>query len=244
MRILVVDDEPLVLEDSVYTIKKAYPSAEIVTAGNYSQALNAAKETVDVAFLDIEMPGKSGMELAKELQRTNEQINIIFLTAYPQYALDAYQLLASAYLLKPVSEVDVKKVMSSLRYEVKEQMTVRCFGFFTAYYNGKEINFRREKEKELLAYLVARNGESASTEEICNALWPEDAASKKDYYWKVLSELRKDLEKIGASNILICGKNSYYLDESMVSCDYFNYLDGIMDSWNEQFMSQYGGWTE
>lgn len=244
MRILVVDDEPLVLEDSVKTIKKACPGADIVTAGSYMEALEVAKSKIDVAFLDIEMPGKKGTELAAQLQQINGQINIIFLTAFPQYALEAYRLLASAYLLKPINLKEVQKVMAALRYEVKEQMTAHCFGIFSVYYNGQEVSFRREKEKELLAYLVARNGESASGDEICKALWPEDTIAKKDYFWKVLSDLRKDLEIIGASNVLVCGRNSYYLDKSLVTSDYFHYLDGLVDSWNEEFMSQYSGWAE
>lgn len=244
MRILVVDDEPLVMEDSVEIIQKACPGADIVTAESYREALEATKRNIDVAFLDIEMPGKSGMELAAELQRVNEQINIVFLTAFPQYALEAYQLLASAYLLKPVSLQEVQKVMATLRYDVKEQMKASCFGLFTVCYNGKEIYFRREKEKELLAYLIAKNGESASSEEICKALWPEDDVIKKDYFWKILGELRKDLGKIGAGNILVSGRNSYYLDKSMVTSDYYNYIDGLADSWNEEFMSQYSGWAE
>lgn len=244
MRILVVDDEPLVLEDSVETIKKACPGAYIVAAGSYSEALKVAQSKVDVAFLDIEMPGKKGTELALELQRMNGCINIIFLTAFKQYALDAYQLLASAYLLKPVSLQEVQKVMSALRYDVKEQMSARCFGIFKIYYNGKEIAFRREKEKELIAYLVARNGASASSEEICKALWPEDDTVKKDYFWKVLSELRKDLGQIGTENVLVCGRNSYYIDKSLLSCDYYNYIDGLVDSWNGEFMTQYSVWAE
>ena len=210
----------------------------------------------DVAFLDVEMPGMTGLELAEELQKKQSNITIVFVTAFPQYALDAYKLLASDYCLKPLSVEAVKKTMENLRYSIedKEQeiekkekkFSVICFGDFNIFdKEGNPVIFKREKAKELLAYLISKNGVPASSTEICDALWGDMTGNIQNYFWKVTSELRKTLKDIGGEDILVQGRRQYYIDTSKIDCDYMLYLEGKYDKeWNEKFMEQYGMWAE
>lgn len=241
---MVVDDEPLVLEDSLETIKEACPGAEIVSADNYRDALKEGKRICDVAFLDIELPGMNGLLLAEELKKYNPEINIIFLTAYSQYAVASYKIHASDYLLKPVSKDAVENAMANLRYKVKNRLCATCFGIFTAEINGEPLEFHREKEQELLAFLIAMKGDSVSGSQICAALWPETGDSKKDYFWKILSELRKDLSEAGVEDVLLCAKDSYSVDVTGIDCDFYRYLGGFNKNWNGRFMEQYSIWAE
>lgn len=104
MRIMIVDDEPMVLEETKEIVQMTKPKAEIISAGNYIQALDLAKEIrIDVIFLDIEMPGMNGLELAKRLKDIYSDTNIVFVTAYSQYAIDAFDMFASGYLIKPIT---------------------------------------------------------------------------------------------------------------------------------------------
>ena len=105
MRILLVDDEELQLLRLTEAVKKALPADNVfLSYANPVLAWEENKETpVDIAFLDIDMPVINGILLAKKLKIVNPQVNVIFVTAYNEYALDAYKLHASGYVTKPVN---------------------------------------------------------------------------------------------------------------------------------------------
>lgn len=118
--ITVIDDEPIMLEENKEIILQAKPDADITIADNYIDALRLAeKESFDVAFLDIEMPGMSGIELAKKLKDIKPYLNIIFVTAYTDYALEVHSLYVSGYLLKPIKKEDVVTALDNLRNPIK-----------------------------------------------------------------------------------------------------------------------------
>ena len=105
MKVLVVDDEPLARERLLRLLDKLLPDATVEEAGNGSQALSmVATLQPDLVMLDIRMPGMDGIEVATHLQELKEPPAIIFCTAYDQYALQAMDNQAVAYLLKPVRE--------------------------------------------------------------------------------------------------------------------------------------------
>ena len=102
MNILIVDDEVSALRDLARTIEKTVQDAEIKKADRALDALSLCREQeFDVVFLDIRMPGKDGLELAKEIKQVRPLINIIMVTAYQQYLYDAVKLYVSDYILKP-----------------------------------------------------------------------------------------------------------------------------------------------
>ena len=93
MNILIVDDEVTALRDLAREMKKVVPDAVVKMVDEAEAALTLVKDQeYDVAFLDITMPGKDGLTLAKEMKGIRPMINIVMVTAYPQYALDAVKL--------------------------------------------------------------------------------------------------------------------------------------------------------
>ncbi len=115
--VILVDDEKIILSGGLGTLREALPDAEIAGFATAGEALRFAHENqVDVAFLDIELRSGSGLTLAKELRKINPKINIIFLTSYREYALDAWELDSSGYILKPLTVERVLHEMSVLRY--------------------------------------------------------------------------------------------------------------------------------
>lgn len=104
MRILLVDDEPLALERLSFALR-AIPDVEIV--GTASDGFQAREKIAalkpDLAILDIQMPGLSGIDLAQALADTARPPEIMFVTAFNRFALDAFNVEAVDYLLKPVS---------------------------------------------------------------------------------------------------------------------------------------------
>ena len=119
MKILLVDDEELQLIRLESAARKVLPQdCEFLCYTNPVQAYEENTETkIDIALLDIETPGINGTQLAKKLKSVNPLVNIIFVTAYDTYALDAYKLHASGYITKPVTESKIKEELEGLRYK-------------------------------------------------------------------------------------------------------------------------------
>ena len=180
MRVLLVDDEELQLLRLTEAVKSALPDEkEVLSYTNPVLAWEENKKTpVDVAFLDIDMPVINGIMLAKKLKTVNPQLNVIFVTAYNNYALDAYKLHASGYVTKPVNVDKIKEELEGLRYPVElartKNLQVKCFGNFEVFKDGVPVKFSRTKSKELFAYLVDREGAAVNVNELNAILWEED----------------------------------------------------------------------
>ncbi|CAG9295733.1 LytTR family two component transcriptional regulator [Celerinatantimonas diazotrophica] len=124
MRAIIVEDEPLAQQELAFLIEK-YSQIEVV--GCFDDGLEAFKflqsNEVDIAFLDINVPSIDGMLLAKNIHQFARRPYIVFTTAYKEYAVDAFELEAFDYLLKPVSEKRVQGVLNKLEQACKTQPT-------------------------------------------------------------------------------------------------------------------------
>lgn len=105
VNVLLVDDEIPALENLREIVSDYMPTANIFAFDNYLEAYEVAqKNIISIAILDVEMAGKNGVELGQMLKEVNPKLNIIFATAYADYALDAARLFSSGYVLKPVTK--------------------------------------------------------------------------------------------------------------------------------------------
>ena len=110
MRIIAVDDEKIALEARSGAIKAIAAEDEVISFRYPEEAIEYVKEnSCDIAFLDIEMAGMSGVELAEELKKYNSEVNIVFCTGYGNYRDKAFELHASGYLMKPITPEKVKR---------------------------------------------------------------------------------------------------------------------------------------
>lgn len=136
MRVAIIDDEVHCVEGLVLHLRDKFPDAEIVFKSTRpEEALELLPATrPDLLFLDVEMPGMNGFELLDQL--SNESYDVIFTTAYSQYAAQAFKAKAVNYLLKPIDEMELQEAILQWREEreVKE-------------------NLSAEKIKELLNYM-------------------------------------------------------------------------------------------
>ena len=120
MKILALDDEKNSLKMLERVIRLAEPAAELMCTTDYDAALLWAQEqNPDITFLDIEMQGLSGLNAARELKRMNPRVNIIFVTGYSQYAMEAISLHSSGYILKPADATDIRRELDNLLYPAK-----------------------------------------------------------------------------------------------------------------------------
>jgi len=105
LRLLAVDDEPPALDDLAYLLRADRRVADVRTAGDAVSALKVLETgDVDGVFLDIRMPGLTGLDLARLLGRFATPVPVVFVTAHDDSAVEAFSLRAVDYLLKPVRE--------------------------------------------------------------------------------------------------------------------------------------------
>ena len=254
MHIIATDDEQSALNVLMGAIKEAVPSATVHGFRNPLEALTFMGETkCDIAFLDIQMREMSGIILAKKLKEIHPKVNIVFVTGYSQYANEAFALHASGYVYKPVTADKIITEMENLRHPVKWKETGICintFGNFELIVNGEEVSFGREKSKEMLAYLVDKQGRSATRKELAAVLFEREDYSRttQNYLSKIIKELVNGLEQVGAEQILKRGLNSYSVDVDAFDCDLYAYEkdDATPDELNRfqgEYMKQYS-WAE
>ena len=253
MKILVVDDEPAAVRDLSMVLNDVSEDFDIDSAGDAPEAISLCeKHSYDVLFVDIDLPGMSGLNLAKRIKELHPAANIIMVTAYPQYALDAHKLFVSGYILKPAMENDIKAVLSNLRYPVASEQSglyVRCLGDFEAFYDGEPIRFHRSKTKELFAYLVDRRGSVVSGSMLRAILWEDDTGDGErlsNYFSQLTRDIKNTLEKLGCDDVLKISRNAYAIVPEKISCDYYRAIERDPDFWshyNGEYMNQYS-WGE
>lgn len=252
VNILLVDDEFPALCNLKEIVEDLMPNANIFAFDNYVEAYETAKEnTISIAILDVEMPGINGVELGKRLKEINREINIIFATAYNEYAFDATQLFNSGYVLKPISKKDIQDQFNNLRYPlamVERKLVIRCFGLFEVYYKGRPVQFERQKSKEMLAYLVDRQGARATVGELSSVLYEncDDEQKNRQNLYSAWYSLKRALKSIDFEEVLIHSQNAYAIDASKVDCDYYKYLqrdETAIHSFRGEYMHQYS-WAE
>lgn len=255
MLLFALDDEPLLAETLERAILEAEPRADVRTFHRATQALCAMeKENLrpDAVFLDIEMPGMTGLELAKRIKDISPMTNIIFVTGYERYAVQAMTLYPSGYILKPVTTERIRMELDNLRHPVqlpkKHRMRCQCFGNFDVFIDDKPLTFGRKKTKEILAYLVDRQGASCTRGELISILWGDEPVTDlvRGNLRSHLYTLRTTLAKVGLEDILVMNKWDIAIRADEIDCDYYDYLRCIPEAVNlyhGEYMSQYS-WAE
>ncbi len=115
--IIIVDDSKPVLIDSVSVMQQVIPNAEIMGFTWPQEALDYARTNrVDLAVLDIELGCASGLDLCRALIEANSRTNVVYLTAYPDYSLEAWDTEACGFMVKPLTPEGVRKQLKRLRY--------------------------------------------------------------------------------------------------------------------------------
>ncbi len=229
IRAIAVDDEKLSLM-RIERILREIPGVRFLEAyQNPSEA--AAHDAVleaDVAFLDVEMPELDGLALSELLVEKNPNLEVIFVTAHEKYALQAYQLNAIGYLLKPVQFDDVRRHIERVsRYKriVRERQAAaphfKVFGQFYLFIQPNEVAaFRTEKTEELLALLLSQRGKPVSRDYICALLWPDmtEERAVRNFHTTAYN-IRNRFCETGITDILLRNLDSYRINSDRVTSD-------------------------
>ena len=189
---IAVDDEALMLGALAAAIEASPDITEVAKFSDCEEALEFIKtHHADVAFLDINMRGMGGLSLAEKIIASRPNCKIVFCTGYEEYAIPAFKLHASGYLMKPISAEDVQGEIDNIKGILQKEklLTVQCFGNFEVYAKNGTLVFKRLKTKELFAFLIDRNGAGVTAKQICAVLFPDDS-NDEDYthlfgHWSV-----------------------------------------------------------
>ena len=245
---IAVDDEILMLGALVKAISASPDIKEVVKFSDCDAALAFAKDNrADVAFLDINMRGMGGLALAEKILEVRPECKIVFCTGYEEYAIPAFKLHASGYLMKPISANDVQAEIDNIKglRQKEKPLTVRCFGNFEVYAKNEKLTFKRLKTKELFAFLIDRNGAGMTAKQICAVLFPDDTDDTKNaaYLRQLVMDLKNTLKSVGAENVLRHETPCYRVDTSLIQCDYLSYLETGKPEFRGEYMAQYS-WAE
>ena len=150
MRAIAVDDELYMLEALEEAVRASSDIERVEGFTACSAALAyAAENRIDIAFLDINMRGIGGLGLAEKLTALQPRCKIVFCTGYEEYAVSAFQLHVSGYLMKPITPEAVQKEINHIKgvRAAEKLLTVKCFGNFEVLYDGKVFLLNGKKQK-------------------------------------------------------------------------------------------------
>lgn len=249
MRAICVEDEPLTLEYTAELCGKLNPPVHVECFTDAKSALTWIQDNpVDLALLDINMPDMNGIVLAARIKERWPDANILFLTAYREFAFDAFSVHPSGYLLKPVTLDALQKEIDYTRSAHPRMGAAHIqavtFGNFELLVDGVLVEFKRSKAKELLAYLIDRQGTSVTRAEISAVLFEDELYdhSRQKYLDVIIRSLRSTLLEYGADELLQARRKGLRIDPALLDCDMYRFCKGDADavrSYRGEYMSSY-----
>ncbi|GAA3402314.1 response regulator [Paenibacillus hodogayensis] len=243
MKAILVDDEMLALR---YLEKKLVVNGQIEVIGKYldvEEALEAVTElSPDVIFLDIDMPGLSGIEAAELLAEKAPATSVVFITAYEEYALKAFELNAVDYLLKPVEDERLSRTVLRLSSRMQSRMQskqeteenrpamLRCFQIMEFDLDKPEaIPWRTTKAQELFAYLVHYRDSLVRKDVLLELLWPEvDVKRGNTQLYTAVYQIRKTMDALGIDIRIVSFEKGYRLELNGMKLDVEEWERGVM----------------
>ncbi len=221
---MLIDDEESAV-DYLEILLSEMSGIEIV--GKYTNPLLALEEFLqvrpDVVFVDVQMPGIQGMELAARMRALVADVGILFTTAYSEYAIDAFEMNATDYLLKPFTKDRLANAVARIQQQTSQnqgsqdpvrssiQMMGGLYLHAPSIKNGV-IPWRTNKVKELCAFMLHHSCKTLKSDEIIEAVWPDsDPVNARAYLYTCLSFLRKNLKEYDMPMEVVKYGNSGYM---------------------------------
>jgi two-component system LytT family response regulator len=233
LKAFIIDDDMPSIKILEYFLKE-YDIVEI--AGCFTDPLTALEQFKEkmpqLVFLDINMHQLNGMDTALRIIEMNPDTDIIFTTAYDNFAVDAFEINAADYIVKPIIKARFDKSMERIIKKTQNapvtngKLYIRCFGKFSIYWQNKEpIKWRTEKSKELAALLICSGGQEVTRDEIIEHLWADTDMDRAIHYLhNSIYYIRKSFSDYGIdrSYLKISGNYSVVMGDD-VECDYERY---------------------
>lgn len=241
---VLVDDERLALMKLEYMLKDLKEINIIGSFTDSTEAIQAVSNSIpDVIFLDIDMPEINGLQAAEMMQKVCPTADIVFVTAYNNYAVEAFELNALDYVLKPVrndrlvktiQRVENRLALSPKIIKPAVEMTIRCFPSLRFEREGQpliNLRWRTSKAQELFAYLLHNRNRFVSKDTLLDLLWPEYNLKKAStHLYTTIYQIRQTLKQsqIELSINNISGGEGYTLETGSMVLDVAEWENGIL----------------
>lgn len=180
IKTILVDDERFALVSLENQLKK-HDDIQVEGAfTNIEEAFGKIEEgDIDVVFLDINMPKLNGFEVAERINNMNEYMQIVFVTAYDEYAIKAFEVDALDYVMKPITKKRLEITLNRIREKnillkkskKQKENAIQSFGSFQIVCNNATVKWRTKKAKELMAYLLHYRGRFIHRDKILDLIW-------------------------------------------------------------------------
>ena len=255
MRILAIDGDPRALDLLTACLRQACPQGELHPFSSGHKALAWLKATgagFDAAFLEVALPEMSGVALARQLQARCPRGNLIFVTEFPQYMGEAFDLHASGYLMKPVTVPELPSGSWPICATPSRRRPLCCgcrhLGTSRCFSKGGRCTSAAAGAKELFAYLIDRRGAGSTMGELISILWEGrlDTPGVRSQLRSLITDLRTTLQALGQEAVIIKRRDLIAVDPKQVDCDYYRFLAGAPGPGNlfrGEYMSNYS-WGE
>ena len=232
MRVIYVDDEAPARINFRLTAEPLDSVDELHIFDNAHSALSWLQEhDADVAFLDLELGGGvGGIELARRLQQQKPAVNVVFVTAYSDHALEAFGVGAIGYVLKPYTREDIRRELAKaarIRPPQRARVRIQTIPTLLVEVDGAVLHLSGRKTTELLALLVDRAGTGVSTGEAISCLWPDRPNDHNTAALMRMTTMRlmEALRRVGAEQIIGVGSREKWIIRDQVDCDLYRILD-------------------
>lgn len=227
---VIIDDERHAIKEIEFYLKR-YPEISVLASFvNPLEALNKLPELKpQLVFLDIQMPQLMGIDVGSRILDINPDIEIVFVTAYDQYAMEAFELNAIAYILKPIGqerfENTIRKVTKRIHKTTpvnsNKCLKIQCFGTFNiAWEHEESLKWRTEKTKEIFAYLLMNAGKETTRDQIIEAVYRDTDMEKAiKQLHNAVYYIRKSLQEYGIGKSLIDVHGKYCMTLGKIHFD-------------------------
>ncbi|WP_338552854.1 response regulator [Paenibacillus sp. KS-LC4] len=251
MKVILVDDECLALD---YLERQLVKLNNVEILGKYEDPMigkeRILRDLPDVVFLDINLPEVSGIALAEQLLEVRPELNIVFVTAYDEYAVKAFELNALDYVVKPIHPERLLKTMERIQKQLdssakdkeqalqpvknaheQQQLVLQLLGQFSVEYSGKKdaaIRWRTTKAQELFLYLLQHREQLVRKSILIDLLWPDNGTEKiYAQLYTTVYHIRKTLDQFGKCFHIANTTEGYILTLNQVVLDVEEWERGI-----------------
>jgi len=242
MKAILVDDEPLALEFLERQLKEVSDISIVHKFVDFKMNKDTKLiEEIDIIFLDIEMPEINGIQLAEKLLEIKPALIIVFVTAFQEYAVQAFELDSLDYIVKPVQldrlKKTIKRIEKKMKYSYVESVSknselrinvCRELSFEITKNNPKIVQWRTTKAQELFLYLLFHNGKTLRKSELADLLWPNvDFNNDYSQLYTAIYHIRQNLKKFSNFISLKNVGEGYHLAINNVSIDIVEWESSI-----------------
>ncbi|WP_051620580.1 response regulator [Paenibacillus sp. UNC451MF] len=246
---MLIDDEENAL-DSLANLLRELCDATIERYNNPSQALKALEAVdADVIFVDIQRSRTRGIGAARKIRAKRPQVQIVFTSSSSEYAVEAFEIGSTDYLLKPFTKGRLRDTVSRIEKALPAQTSgdakgagrtiVQCFGGFYIHTAHGTLSWKTNKEKELCAYLMQHGGNEIAPDHIIESIWPESDLNKaKAYLYTCISFLRKNFQANGVNITVDKVGGGYVLQGQEMESDVSAFVSLVEMVLSEGFMDE------